>query len=453
MSRAGVVNVVSATLKDQLGELAVTSHRAPSQAQLFAAFADGIAQALGADVIEVLEYFGAEGAFLLRCGRGLPEDLNDRARVPGGLLSQAGRAFLDPLGHVVELEDLSNPHDWVDSELLLNHGARSGIAVRVEEGDRHFGVLGAFYATPRAFTSEERWFIADAAGLLGAGLSRLRREKEAACWRSRSELLRAGAALLKVPADRDAVLFAAAVAGVGVCPGGEHPMADWCAVDALEVGGRRPRLTRVGVAHADGDAERLKASPSVPLAPSAPHGAARAYATRQPELVRRCDEAFVRAVSRDAEHLRALEEVRPLSYICAPVMSSEHFYGTLAFARTEHGNLAPFDDEDLSVCSEFAGLVATAIERGEPAPDIAEAQEAVRSRVEDPDLTEREHEVLTGIACGERLTQIARKLTIETTTVRTHKRHVCQKLGLKPGSADALIVAEARRRGVAGLPI
>jgi GAF domain-containing protein len=449
------VSVACARLKDHLSDLAVTSHEARSPTRLFEAFASGIVRALGAEFVEILEHLGTEGAFVLRCARGLPDDQIGRARVPGGLLSQAGRAFLDPSGRPVELEDMSHPHDWADSDLLVGHGAKSGAAIRVEDSGKHFGVLGVFYAAPRSFTSEEREFFRRASALLGAGLQRLRREREASDWRSRSELLRAGAALLKVPAERDAVLFAAAVAGVGVGPGGARPMADWCAADALETGGRRPRLSRAGVAHASGNAERLEESLSVPLAPSAAHGASRVFATRQPELVRRCDEAFVRAVASDEEHRRALEEVKPFSYICVPVTGAYRFLGVLGFVRSERGIAVPFDDDDLAVCSEFAGLVGAAIEHGEVGPDLAEAQEAVRAHVgtQAPALTEREHEVLAGIAGGARLTQIARSLTIAPTTVRTHKRHLCDKLGLKPGAADALIVAEARRRGVADLPV
>src|SRR5215210_8853214 len=92
----------SASLKEHLGYLAVASHEASSGSRLFEGFADRIAYALGADFVEILEHLGAEGAFVVRCARGLPDDLKDCAHVPGGLLSQAGRAFLDPLGRTVE---------------------------------------------------------------------------------------------------------------------------------------------------------------------------------------------------------------------------------------------------------------------------------------------------------------------------------------------------------------
>jgi len=351
----------------------------------------------------------------------------------------------------VELEDVSHPHEWEDGELLLSHGARSGITVRVGERGRSFGVIGAFFAMPRKFSSKEREFLSRAADLLGTGLGRLRSEQEAASWRSRSELLRSGAALLKVPAERDSVLLAAAAAGVGEGSGGMLPMADWCVAEAMEAGGRLPRLVGVGVARAGGETRRLSDSFSVPLSPAVPHGSARVYATRQPELVRRCDVACVRAAFRDTDHRRAIEAARPRSYVCVPVVGGFRFYGAIGFVRTELGTPIPFDEDDLVVCSEFAGLVAAAIERGEPDPDVAEAQEAVRSHAGTADFTDRELDVLLGIASGERLTQIGRKHSISIHTVRNHKRSLCAKLGLAPSVPDARIIAEARRRGAPNL--
>ena len=442
------MSVSITSLKKQLSDLAVASHEATSTPILYEACASALTQALGADFAEVLEYLDGEGAFVLRSARGFAEEVTDLERVPSGLLSQAGRAFLDPLGHTVEFEDVSRPREWmVASDPLVRRGARSGIAIRVEEDGRPFGVIGAFYAAPRTFSSEEREFLSQAARLLGAGLRRLCSEREAASWRSRSELLRSGAVLLRVPAERDSVLFAAAAAGVG----GEWPMADWCAADALEADGRLPMLIGVGVARAWGGTQRVEHKISVPLAPAAQHGLARVYATRQPELFRRCDESFVRPVVREPEHRREIEAARPCSYMCVPVVGSHRFYGAIGFIRTEHGNPTPFDEEDVAVCSEFAGLVATAIERGEPGPDISEAEEAVRSRAGVADFTDRELEVLLGIAAGERLTQIGRKLSISIHTVRNHKRSLCAKLGLAPSVPDARIIAEARRRGVPNL--
>lgn len=442
------------SFEDRMCELAEASHRASSRAGLFGAFAAGVANAMSADLAQVLEYAPGEGRFVLRAGRGFPEDLYDRARVPAGLLSQAGRALLDPVGRPVELADFSRPHEWADDELLSGHGARSGIAVKIEAGGQGFGALGVFYRDPRPFSPEEGRFLSRTAALLGAGIERLAYEEEAIAWRSRAELLRTGAALLKLPAERDDLLSAAVLAAVSGGVGGARPVADWCFADALEGNGGLPRFTRVAVDHAEGAAERVEEAFSTPLAPTAPHGAPRVYATRQPELVERIGPDFISAIAKSPERRRALEEARPYSCLCAPVIGRDRFHGALAFLRTETGNPTPYGPSDLAACSEFAALVGTAIDRGLPSPDIEEARDVVRPHLArlDPGLTDREKEVLAGIAAGDLLVQIGSRLSISTNTVRTHKRHLCQKLGLSPKSSDARIVAEAKRRGIPDLP-
>lgn len=437
----------------QVGVLAEASHYASRESELLGVFASGVAAPLRADLVQILEYVAGEACFVLRAGHGFPEELYDRERVPAGLLSQAGRALLDPRGRAVTLADFSVSHDWADDDLMREHGARSGVVHKVATDAKAFGALGVFWRVPHELSEEESRFLERAAGLLSAGIARLDRRAAAAAWRSRSGLLSAGTALLKVPAERDAVLFAATVAGVNGASDRARPMADWCMADALETGGRRPKIVRAGIAHAGGNGNHLKDSFSEPLLPTAPHGTARIYATRKPELIRRCGEAFVSAVSRDDEHRRAVEEARPFSYMCVPVAGIDRFYGALTFLRTEEDSPAPYDEEDLAVCAEFGDLVAAAIERGLPAPDLIEAQEAMRDgAAAELDLTEREQQVLAGIASGQQLRRIGAEHNISPSTVRGHKRQLCLKLGLTPSVPDVQIIAEARRHGAPGLP-
>ncbi|MDP9474274.1 MAG: GAF domain-containing protein [Actinomycetota bacterium] len=436
----------------QVRALAQASHHAPDRSELFDVCAATLAAALGADLVLILEYEAPEGRLALRNGRGLPEELYGRTYIPAGLLSQAGRALLDPSGRPVALEDFSRPHDWTDDPFVTGHGARSGGAVRVGAAGRTFGVLEAFYRKPRPLPREEVEFLAQAAGLLAAGLLRLECGEAAIAWRSRAELLRSGAALLRVPAGIDELLTAAVLAAVSGGAGGSRPLADWCLADALEPNGTAPKLRRVAVDHASGAPEHLQEAFSAPLAPTAPHGAPRAYATRQPELVRRTDEAFVSGVTNDPKRRRAVEEAGPFSYVCAPVQGRERFYGALGFLRVEDGTPVPYDDADLAACAEFAALVGAAIDAGLPNPDIEEARNAVNSFADPIEHvpthpTDREREVLELIAEGKRLIDIQAILHIHYQTVRTHKRHLCQKLGISTRSPTVKLIAEARRRG------
>jgi DNA-binding NarL/FixJ family response regulator len=133
-------------------------------------------------------------------------------------------------------------------------------------------------------------------------------------------------------------------------------------------------------------------------------------------------------------------------------MGRDRFHGALGFLRVEAGTAVPYDDGDLAACAEFAALVGTAIDAGVPRPDIEEARNAVRAHATQlghvlTDPTHREREVLELIAAGSRLTEVEASLHIDYQTVRTHKRHLCQKLGISTSSPNVRLIDEARRRG------
>ena len=446
----------------QLGVLAGASHLAPCLTMLFDTFAGAVAEALKADLVQILQCVPDEDCFVLRSGRGFKEELNKKARTPGGLLSQAGRALLDPQGQPVVLEDFSRPHDWADDELILRYGAKSGISVKVSNGTKNFGALGIFHRTPRAFPAEEVSFVSQAAMLLAGGIERIRRQEAVVAWQSRAEFLRAGAVLARVAADQDALLRAAVLAAVGGGAGGSKPIADWCFADRLEPNGARPTFKRVAFDHAAGAPAHVEEAFSTPLDATAPHGAPRALATRRSELVDRVDEEFRAKISRDSTHRRAVEDARPYSYICVPVIGRERFYGALGFLRVETGTPLPYTTADRDACEEFAALVGVAMDSGIASPDIEEAREAVRfhnggvsggaygetpadAALETP--TDTEQKVLERLAAGMSVEEVAEDLHLATNTIKTHRRHIREKLGLKPKSTILKLVTEARRQG------
>ena len=449
--------------EEQLRRMAEASHHAPDHSALYDAVAGVVAVALSADLVQVLEYIPAEETFVLRSGRGFPEALHDQAQVKGGLLSQAGRAMLDPLAQPVSLKDFREPHDWADDALAVEHGARGGIAVKVEGSSQDFGALCAFYRSPRTFASEEVAFMDCAARLFAAGIDRLEREEAATAWRSRAELLRAGAALTRVPAGRDELLQAAVLAAVGGGAGGSLPISDWCFADVLEPNGVRPKFKRVAFDHAAGAPAYIEEAFSVPVAATAPHGAPRVLATRRPELVDRIDEAFPSRIARDPVHQRALEAAQPYSYVCVPVAGrershgTERLYGALGFLRVETGTPVPYTKADRDACAEFAALLGVAIDSNLPSPDIDEAREAVRAHTGDSSSTpadaalesptDTEQKVLERLAAGMTVEEVAEDLHLGKSTIKTHRRHIREKLGLKPKSTILKIVTESRRRG------
>jgi len=91
-----------------------------------------------------------------------------------------------------------------------------------------------------------------------------------------------------------------------------------------------------------------------------------------------------------------------------------------------------------------------AVARGETvlAPEVQAgiAREIrLRSGDERPVLTAREREILGMTADGYSAPEIAERLTLSPTTVRTHLQHLYDKLGV---SDRAAAVAEAMRRGL-----
>jgi two-component system nitrate/nitrite response regulator NarL len=90
------------------------------------------------------------------------------------------------------------------------------------------------------------------------------------------------------------------------------------------------------------------------------------------------------------------------------------------------------------------------VARGETvlAPDVQTglaAEMRVRSQPERPLLSEREAQVLSLIAAGNSVPEISKQLIISGSTVKTHTRHLFEKLGV---SDRAAAVAEAMRKGL-----
>ena len=118
-----------------------------------------------------------------------------------------------------------------------------------------------------------------------------------------------------------------------------------------------------------------------------------------------------------------------------------------AYAAVEVG-VAGYLSKDLDgavICR-----AAAAVGRGEIVLDPAvqtrlAAEIRLRARDERPILSAREHEILVLIAEGRSAPEIARRLGVGTTTVKTHLLHLYSKLGV---AERAAAVAEAMRRGL-----
>jgi DNA-binding CsgD family transcriptional regulator len=457
-------------LESALAALRGEANRPSSRSRLYDAFAHGVADALKADLAEVLEYLPGRNSLLSRAtaSGGAGSELAACRVAPPGLLSGAGRAFLDATGSVVILEDLGASPDDSHDGALRRAGALRALAVRVPAPARGFGVIAAYFAHPPTFGHPELTFLRRASDALGAGLERLADREALSSWRARTHLLHAGADLLQLPAAPESLLAAAAEEAVcapqdgrdtGDPPRPCHPMADWCFADALVSDARYPVLRRVAVVCAGAADPAATEAFSVPLTPRARHGAPRAVRTRRPELVERVDERFLRELYLPEEAERRLRETRPLSYACVPVVGRSRTHGVLAFLRCEAGANRPYDGEDLAALARYAEILAAALDRVGARPEeqeVAEAEDAVRSRLllaaedghrpADLSLTRREEEILALIAGGAETREIRSRLGISERTVKGHKTQIRRKAGYN-GRNDMALIARLRRLG------
>lgn len=82
--------------------------------------------------------------------------------------------------------------------------------------------------------------------------------------------------------------------------------------------------------------------------------------TQQAVIVPRLDFSSIRRVAKDESTARLLDEVRPTSFMCVPLVARGRSFGAMSFTMTDSGRT--FTDEDLELASEIARRTAVAID-------------------------------------------------------------------------------------------
>jgi PAS domain S-box-containing protein len=136
-------------------------------------------------------------------------------------------------------------------------------------------------------------------------------------------------------------------------------IADWCAVDLVDIDGRREQVV---AAHRDPGklalAERLRRFESEQADPE--NAVGRAVRTGRAQLFAEItDEMLVRAAV-DDEHLRLLREVGLRSVLIVPLRAASRTVGTMTLVNAESGRR--FDDEDVRFAEQLADRAAVAVE-------------------------------------------------------------------------------------------
>lgn len=134
-------------------------------------------ETLGLELGTVLELLPEE-KLLARAGVGWKPGLMGRAKVDAGPGSQAGYTLLSSQAIVVE--DLSTEDRFTVPEVLVEHGARSGMSVIIHGRQQPFGTLNTFTRKLRHFSPDDVHFLQAIANVLGTAIERIRLEEERA---------------------------------------------------------------------------------------------------------------------------------------------------------------------------------------------------------------------------------------------------------------------------------
>ena len=151
-------------------------------------------------------------------------------------------------------------------------------------------------------------------------------------------------------------------------------LADWCLVDIVEEGGR---IRRVGVAHADPTkADVARKLHHYPPPPDAPVGIAHVLRTGQAAIISNVDEAFLRAVTRNEEHLVLARAFAPRSGMTVPLVARGRTLGaiTLYYAESDRR----YGPDDLALAEELARRAALAVDNAR----LYRAEQDARHRAE-----------------------------------------------------------------------
>ena len=136
-------------------------------------------------------------------------------------------------------------------------------------------------------------------------------------------------------------------------------VADWCAIDLLAPDGT---LTQVAIAHRD--PERLLLVDELrrryPADPDANIGAYAVARSGTPMMLSVIDAEVVKAIARNEEHRRLIEEVGLSSWMCAPMTAGGRVLGTIGFAGAESGRT--FGPRHLAFAADLATRAGAAIE-------------------------------------------------------------------------------------------
>ncbi len=332
--------------------------RATSPAAIGALVGTTAAELLGADAAVVFARVDATTLEALHT-TGWPEELSRPFR---RLELHRGRPLSDAVldGRPVWLEDAAQWRlrypDMAALGTAEHMQASACLPLRVE--DRDLGAVVFSFNAPRAFSAEEREFLAAVTALCAQGLDRARllvaeRAARAAAERQlgRMTFLSRTTRLMEAPLSVEERLQQLADLAVS-------ELADWCAVHLVRGG----RVDQVAVAHSDPGKVAFVAQlqERYPPDPDAPGGALRVSRTGEPAYYPEIPDELLTAAAVDDEHLALIRSIGMRSAVVVPLAVRGRKLGALTLVQAESERR--FDHTDLAFAQQLATTAASALD-------------------------------------------------------------------------------------------
>jgi signal transduction histidine kinase len=287
-------------------------------------------------------------------------------------------------------------------------GASASAVLPLVLGERRLGALGFTWTTARGFPPDERAFLQALSRAFAEALERLRLSEGEQRAREREAVLADIGGLLDSGLDEEALLRHLAPLVV-------QRLADLCAIEVLEPGGRTRPLVMVHV-------DPQKTSQAAELRRRYPPRAGRPSSlqevlrTREPRLYRDLPSEMLQGSAPDDDHLRLLRVLDVRSALAVPLATEERTLGVLLLGRGAEAG--PYREEDLGLAVEIARRAALAAERARLS---REAKRALEAR--DEFLAAAGHELRNPLAALLVQTQsLERAIKREGADPRIHRR-------------------------------